>query len=170
MRAFAASDLRVAVAVNPTALLAPSRDRPIDSFNGLSIDSSIGPSIDPAATALAPGLVSRPLRHHATVRAARQIDPLPFSVGKSLEQRAADRLVGLAIIGFVGGSAFTHVEHLVLPAIRPNVQRKSIEPAAGAFTLLHRNRNQPGRRRRRRAIWEPPSCVSSPRQFLDAPY
>jgi hypothetical protein len=36
-------------------------------------------------------------------------------------------------------------------AIRPNVQRKSVELAAGAFTLLHCNRNQPGKRRRRRA-------------------
>jgi hypothetical protein len=70
-RALFASALRVAVAVNATTLLAPSRDRPIDWFNGLSIDSSIGPSIDPAATALAPSLVRQPLRHRATVRAMR---------------------------------------------------------------------------------------------------
>src|SRR5689334_17787357 len=90
-RGVAASDLRVAIAVNVTVLLAPSRKRPIDWFNGLPIDSSIGPSIDSATTALAPGLVSHPLRHRATVgrgvvvgswpeaglrRAARQIDPL----------------------------------------------------------------------------------------------
>jgi|tagenome__1003787_1003787.scaffolds.fasta_scaffold17327253_1 hypothetical protein len=45
-----------AVAINATALLAQSRDRPVESFNGLLIDSSIDLSVD-AATALAPGLV-----------------------------------------------------------------------------------------------------------------
>src|SRR5689334_4839541 len=163
-----------------------AHDRPIDSSNGLSIDSSIDPSIDPAAAALAPGLVSYPLRHRATVgrrvivgsrleaglrRTARQIDPLAFSLGNLLEQRAADRLGGLIIIRFVGGDAFTHVEHSVLPAIRPNAQRKTIDsPSRAHLPCCTATGVSQERRKRRRAIWGPHSGVSSLAPILDACY
>src|SRR5258705_10496936 len=121
-------------------------DPSIDSFNGLSIDSSIDLSVD-SATALAPSLVGHPARDCATVgrrvvigsrleaglrRAARQVDPLAFGVGKLLEQRAADRLGGL-IIGFVGGDAFTHVEHLVLPCDPSQCSAQIDRAAASAY-------------------------------------
>jgi hypothetical protein len=87
------------------AVTGQSTRPPIDSSNGLSIDSSIDLSVV-AATALAPSLVGHPTRHHTAVgrrivigsgleaglgRAARQMDPLAFGVSQPLDQRAAGR-------------------------------------------------------------------------------
>ena len=123
----------------------------------LSIDSSIDLSIDPA-TALAPSLVGHPARRRATVRgrvgsrleaglrrAVRQTDPLALNASKPLEQRAA-RLNRL-VIGIVGGDAFPHVEHLVLPCDSSQCSAQIAELAARAYALLHCNRSQPRRRR-----------------------